>query len=261
MINMFYYVYKITEKDTGKFYIGARGSKKEPLLDLGIKYFSSSKNLKSMIFERGSENFIFEIIKNSYNSWEEAYEDEQLLIFNNWENPLKINKACYYMKKDFGIISNDSKKIISEKSLDMWRDKEKAANIIEKQKGSWTEERREKNKNMMKDQWTDERKKNHSEKMKGHPGSKKLIGVKKPEGFGEKISEKLKGLKKSDDHKKKLSEARKGKTYSHLRKLSSEKIEEIQIKILEGKKVSDLSKEYEASLDMIYKIKRGSLKP
>ena len=111
---MFYYTYKITEKETGKFYIGARGSKKDPLLDLGIKYFSSSGSLKSIILEKGIESFIFEIIKDSYKSWKEAYDEEQSMIFDNWENPLKMNKSCYYMKKDFGIISEDSKKRISK---------------------------------------------------------------------------------------------------------------------------------------------------
>jgi hypothetical protein len=258
---MFYYTYKITEKETGKFYIGARGSKKDPLLDLGIKYFSSSRNLKSIIFESGIESFIFEIIKDSYKSWKEAYDDEQSMIFDNWENPLKMNKACYYMKKDFGIISEDSKKRISKKSLEMWADEEKASNIIEKQKESWSDERRERNSEMMKSKWTEERRKNHSEKLKGHAGSKKLKGIKKPEGFGEKISERLKGVKKSEDHKKKLSEARKGKIYPHLRKLSSKDIKEIQEKITNGQKISNLSKEYSVSLKIIYSIRNGILKP
>lgn len=258
---MFYYTYKITEKETGNFYIGARGSKKDPLLDLGIKYFSSSENLKSMILERGEESFIFEIIKDSYKSWKEAYDDEQLMIFNDWENPLNINKACYYMKKDFGIISEDSKKIISKKSLEMWKDEEMSSKIIEKQKESWTDERREKYREMTKSKWTVERREKHSEKLKGRIGSKKLKGIKKPEGFGQKISEKLKGVKKSEETKRKISESKTGKIYPHLRKLSSENIKEIQEKINEGRKISDLSKEYNVSQIMIYRIRNGSLNP
>lgn len=258
---MFYYIYKITEKTSGKFYIGARGSNKKPDEDLGIKYFSSSKKVKNLISEIGIENFTFEIINDTYSSWEKAYGDEQFIISKNIENPLNMNKACYYRKKDFGVISEESKKIISQKSLSMWSDEEKSKKIIENQKKSWTEERRKKYSEMMANLWTVERKENHSKKLKGHPGHKKLKGIKKPEGFGEKISERLKGLEKSEDHRKKISEARKGKVYPHLRKLASEKIEEIQIKIAEGKNKSDLSKEYDVSLSMIYKIKNGKLKP
>ena len=39
---MYYYVYRITNKLLNKHYYGSRGSKIEPKLDLGIKYFSSS---------------------------------------------------------------------------------------------------------------------------------------------------------------------------------------------------------------------------
>jgi hypothetical protein len=41
---MFHYVYRITNVVLNKHYYGYRSSKIEPKLDLGIKYFSSSKD-------------------------------------------------------------------------------------------------------------------------------------------------------------------------------------------------------------------------
>ena len=41
---MFYYVYRITNKLLNKHYYGYRSSKIEPILDIGIRYFSSSTN-------------------------------------------------------------------------------------------------------------------------------------------------------------------------------------------------------------------------
>ena len=43
---MYHYVYRITNKILNKHYYGKRSSKLSPELDLGKKYFSSSKILK-----------------------------------------------------------------------------------------------------------------------------------------------------------------------------------------------------------------------
>ena len=51
------YVYVITHKETGQFYIGYRCNNKVPSsADLGIKYFTSSKKIKAIGFS--SFNFI-----------------------------------------------------------------------------------------------------------------------------------------------------------------------------------------------------------
>lgn len=54
----FHYVYRITNKELNKHYYGVRTSKVEPKLDLGIIYFSSSKD-KKFISEQKEKPSIF----------------------------------------------------------------------------------------------------------------------------------------------------------------------------------------------------------
>jgi hypothetical protein len=200
-----YYTYRIDHIPTGNFYHGARASKTDPKLDLGIKYFSSSKIVKSLLASGSISDFKFTVI-SEYCSWEEAYLAEQALIFKNWSSTHRLNKTCYFGKKNFAVISDDTKAKISSKSKEMWlihRDK-----IVNSQKDSWNDSRREKYSNLTKSRWTDEAKASHSIKLTGHVGSTKLKGVPKPEGFGKLISSKLSNKPKSEEHKRKLSEAR-----------------------------------------------------
>ena len=60
---MYHYVYRISNLINNKHYYGKRSSKLLPELDLGTKYFSSSKKLKYDIKIIGKENFKFKIIK------------------------------------------------------------------------------------------------------------------------------------------------------------------------------------------------------
>lgn len=88
------YVYKLTHKGTGQFYIGYREANKLPSNeDLGIEYFTSSKDVKLL----GFHNFSFEIIKEFHDVDREmaavaAYDLEQSYIFNNRLNDLCINR-------------------------------------------------------------------------------------------------------------------------------------------------------------------------
>jgi hypothetical protein len=259
---MFYYVYKITDKKTNKFYIGARCSKITPDSDLGIKYFSSSKIVKYLISINGVDNFIFEIINDTFTSWKETYDYEQSIIFANWGDSQLLNKSCYYGKKDFGVISSESKQMISKKSLEMWKNDEMVNKIKISQKNSWTPERKKtQSERLKKEFWTDERKLEHSEKMKGHIGSIKLRGVKKPDGFGKKISNKLKNKPKTQNHKENLSKSRTGKTYPNIRKLTPNQILEIYHKLLNGENYNKIKSDYNISTSMVYRIKNGVIKP
>lgn len=77
--------------------------------------------------------------------------------------------------------------------------------MVNLQKESWTDDRKEKQTKRLKEEfWTDDRKRSHSEKLTGHPGSMKCKGIKKKEGFGLKISAALSGKPKSEEHKQKL---------------------------------------------------------
>ena len=259
---MNYYTYKITHKESRQFYIGGRGTKINPINDLGVKYFSSSKTLKKLIKISGSDSFHYEILKDNYSSWKECYDSEQSMIFNEWGNILLLNKSCYYKKKDFGVIDNKSKSKISEKSKMMWSNDDLRKKIINLQKNSWTDDRKEKQSVRLKTEfWSDERKKLHSDKMMGHKGSIKLKGVKKPIGFGNKISEKMKNKNKTVLHKENLSKSRQGKKFPHLRKLSSEIISEIYCKLNNGSNYKIIMEEYNLSMSMVYRIKNKVITP
>lgn len=82
------YVYKLTHKESGQFYIGYRKANKvQSGYDIGIVYFSSSPRVK----ELGFENFNIEIIAEFFD-WKEANLFEQGLIKENFKNPLCLNK-------------------------------------------------------------------------------------------------------------------------------------------------------------------------
>lgn len=94
---MYYYVYKITQKDTGMFYIGKRVSKLPPNEDLGIKYFSSTYNkvLKHSI-KTFPDKYEFKVLKECDSDNESAILEANLLKEVNAEdNPMCFNQARY----------------------------------------------------------------------------------------------------------------------------------------------------------------------
>lgn len=83
------YVYKLTHRETGEFYIGYRAvNKVKSGFDLGFKYFSSSKRVK----EIGFETFYVEIVAEFFDA-KDAYQFEQELIKENFKDPLCLNKS------------------------------------------------------------------------------------------------------------------------------------------------------------------------
>lgn len=106
------YVYRLSHKVTGQFYIGYRCANKEiSIVDLP-KYKSSSK----VVAELGFDNFNWEILKE-FDDGELAYDYEQLLISEHIGNILCINK--HYVKDGqlrmkLTCHTDDSKRIIRE---------------------------------------------------------------------------------------------------------------------------------------------------
>ena len=99
--NILPYVYKLTHKETGQFYIGYRcANKVRSELDI-LRYKSSSKYVK----ELGFENFNIEIIAEFFNA-EDAYEFEQNLIKESFDNNLILNKS-YFIKGKFNGIGRN----------------------------------------------------------------------------------------------------------------------------------------------------------
>lgn len=93
------YIYICTHKTTGEFYIGYREANKViSQLDFP-KYKTSSKIINPNF------NDYFWIIYAEFSNGLDAYDYEQQLIFENWNNPLLLNKVCYHNKKRFRCIS------------------------------------------------------------------------------------------------------------------------------------------------------------
>lgn len=81
------YVYKVVNRITGDYYIGMRSANKVVAeLDLGIRYFTSSKKVK--------ENFhLYDpYIIAYFVDWSSAFEFENALIKESWGDPHLINK-------------------------------------------------------------------------------------------------------------------------------------------------------------------------
>lgn len=92
------YVYMCIHKETKKFYIGyrcANTSHNRPShLDFP-KYKSSNLDIKHNFNE-----YDWYIIAEFFDS-DSAYDYEQLLIYENWNDPLLINESCFHLKKRF----------------------------------------------------------------------------------------------------------------------------------------------------------------
>lgn len=89
------YVYKVENILTGEFYIGYRMANKLPSnLDFPI-YKTSSPKIKATFSE-----FSWFILAEFHNG-DDAYDFEQLSIFEEWGNPLLLNKSCFHGKRKF----------------------------------------------------------------------------------------------------------------------------------------------------------------
>lgn len=120
------YVYLIKHPD-GSFYFGYRKANQVPAeQDFGSIYKTSSKYL-SHPFEEYSRTILAEF----FNA-DDAYDFEQLCIFENWSDPLLINKVCHHGKKRFrftSVLSAESRAKISAANLGKKRSAETRAKI------------------------------------------------------------------------------------------------------------------------------------
>jgi len=191
-----YYVYKISFSDLS-YYIGYRGSCQDASADFLIKYFSSSKVVKQKITE---SSFSGELLHTGLDQ-KTAYEMEQSLIHIHINDPMCLNKVCYFGRTGFGIMSDETKANISKEVTARWQNSEYKARVAETHRRRWAEsDLREKQIARL----TGVKRPEHSAKLMGHPGCTTCKGVKKHEGFGALISAALSGKSKSDAHKEKL---------------------------------------------------------
>ena len=109
---MYHYIYKMTDPNTGEFYIGRKSGRTEPELDITYR--------GSMISWAKEENFdksilIKEILVKDIKSIEELCELESSIIQSVIKNPL--NKNAHIPSKGFrtkGPLSDEHKKKLSE---------------------------------------------------------------------------------------------------------------------------------------------------
>ena len=133
-----WYVYKILFDD-GTFYIGYRGTKNQIQNDFLVKYFSSSKIVKQKILD--GHKFFGEII-DIFKNQEDAYLFEQNEIKNNFTDNNILNKACYFGKSGFGILNEQAKLKRSNTIKELWKNPEFREKMINSQRNSFTEDRR-----------------------------------------------------------------------------------------------------------------------
>ena len=203
------YVYRLDHPVTGEFYIGYRaGNKASADQDLGYKYFTSSKYVKPRFSE-----FKVTIIAECFDA-DFAYDLEQELIHEDWQNPLILNKMCHYGKLRY------------------------------KMYGSHSEETRAKLCAARRKQI----RKPHSEETKYKMRAAKvgMLGHQQSEETRAKISASKTGISRSDETKAKISAARKGKKYGPM-------TEETKAKISAANKGKTISEETRAKLRVLVK--------
>jgi hypothetical protein len=193
-----WYVYKLSFPDS-TFYYGYRGSKANPIEDLLVKYFSSSKIVKSKleVLPATGEILHTTLVK------EDAFNIEQTLIEKYLNDPMCLNQSCYFKRRGFGLVDDNARSKMSTKSLERWKDPEFKAIAAKKQSNSWTGERKVKHSELMKQRYSEGK---STQLMKGSkPGHNK--GRKQsPEHIQNRTGMRL-GSKHSEETKLKMSTA------------------------------------------------------
>lgn len=100
------YVYKITNKLTGQFYIGYRSRNQtlniNPTDDLWVKYFTSSNRVKKDIEQYGVDSFNVEVLFQDIDPIA-CWRYEQHLIKESWSDDLLLNGKFYDPESDIEI--------------------------------------------------------------------------------------------------------------------------------------------------------------
>jgi len=117
------YVYRLDNPITGEIYIGFRKANKLPShLDLP-EYRTSSEYVEPRF-----EEFVQTIVAEFFLG-DDAYDHEQLCIFEEWNNPLLMNERCYHGKGRFrnkGHSPETKAKLSASRQNFSWSDETKA---------------------------------------------------------------------------------------------------------------------------------------
>ena len=86
------YIYRIDNTITNQFYYGARYAEKTlPDQDIWVRYFTSSRAVKTLISKFGTKSFTPSVL-SVYLDADLCYSNEQDLIKEHIQNPLCLNK-------------------------------------------------------------------------------------------------------------------------------------------------------------------------
>ena len=202
-----YYVYKIQFPDL-TYYIGYRGTCQVAATDFLVKYFSSSK----VVVEKMKTNSFVGTILHENLKKEVAYAIEQELILKHFNDPLCLNKACYYGREGFGILSESAKEKIKVDVINRWKDPAYKDRLSNSHKERWKSnpELRIQQSNRM----AGKSRPAHSEKMKQimsmkehkQRTSKQFSEMPRTEAHCEHIALALKGKPKTEEHINRLKE-------------------------------------------------------
>lgn len=201
------YVYWLTHKETGEFYIGYRAiNNVHADEDLGGDYKSSSKLVELL----GFENFDRRIVAE-FHTGKEAYIHEQRLIKEHFDDPLCLNK--HYIDVDSG--KGHFRHYVPHSE-------EAKRKMSESRKGIPSPLRG----------------KTHTESAKKKQ-RESHIGKRHSDATRAKMSNSRKGIAKSDSHKQKISESNKGKVLSeeHKQKLRIPLSEEHKQSLVKAQKL------------------------
>jgi hypothetical protein len=106
------YTYIITYNHTGEFYIGSRSANRASAVDdLWHTYFTSSKLILERIKSEGTDCFTAQVI-DEFDTPEEAFVAEQLMISERISNPLCLNKT-YQLNGKQAFLTTGTKRNLS----------------------------------------------------------------------------------------------------------------------------------------------------
>ena len=94
--NKFHYVYEIIELNSDMRYIGSRTSKIHPTLDIGIKYFSSSRNKEFILNQKNNPSNYKYVVLDIFEDKKSAI-DEEIRLHNLYD--VGKNKKYYNRSK------------------------------------------------------------------------------------------------------------------------------------------------------------------
>ena len=145
--NRFYYVYRITNIKLNKHYYGSRATTLNPEDDLGIKYFSSSKDKEFKQDQKDNpQNYKYKVIKTFNNSAESQIFESYLHQYFD----VKLHESFYNKanQRPFGYDRTGipTSKLQKQKASETHKGKKPSKEIadkISKTRNEWSEERKE----------------------------------------------------------------------------------------------------------------------